>query len=188
MRVLTVDPGIDQTVAAEWDTVLGLERAGDPTKARSNPIYSFTRVRTVKTKPERPLVERLEVLSTWMFEEACGLGADGSSYQVVIELPTTWQPYPDRRARQSSKSSINADGIGKLALAIGALIAGAARVCEVVTVPPPRAQGMGLKPGERAAFKRDWVNRVLRSVDRAPVTNDDQASAILLGLIYLEGK
>lgn len=126
-HVVAIDPGIDAAGVACFD--LRDWRKGE---SFAQAVARLGQYQVLRTAPATPLADRLGELHAGLQDVL----RDHRPERVYVEAPAIAGAYWKRRARQYSKTAINAAALAKLYLAIGVLVGAAAgELLDVVFVP-----------------------------------------------------
>jgi len=150
--IASVDPGLDETAVVRFDL-----RRWEPTSNFAVAVRALELDYTIlDTTPDMLLADRLDALSL-NIEAACGPGRPYEAGIIYLELPSlAGGSYQAMRTRMGATR--NAADIGKLHMAIGALIAGMRRAgVMVVPFPAPRINKDKKRDAVRQLVPADWA-------------------------------
>ena len=166
MILLTLDPGIDQTGVAVFDSA----RLRQPLRELLACRDALVLVTALRTKPAPPVTDRLADLARQLRVVIVETGAR----LVLIERPAIAGTYGRNRRKAGTADGFMPRTMQVFGFAVGALVATAADAdCAVEFVGAPR-----LSKAERALA----VRAVWPALGR---TNEDQRDALYLGLAAL---
>lgn len=150
--IASVDPGLDETAIVRFDL-----RRWEPTTNFARAAEALESDYTIlDTSPDMLLADRLEALAL-NIGASCGPGRPYEAGVIYLELPAIeGGGYAAMRTRMGVTR--NAGAIGKLHMAIGALLAGI-RLARVMVVPFPA-------PRINKDRKRDAVRQLLTQVGK----------------------
>lgn len=181
--LVSIDPGIDRAAAAIWQPTL--QTTTDLVALASR----LQLVRECTTDPANLLAARLAQLTDWaglLVEDVrrllqlSNLVAIGDRAAVVVEWPAFAGMYRGRTHQRSNTTQPNAEAMGKLYAATGAIIGGVSRWChQVETLPAAKTP----RETKQLIGRRALESAIAREGTKASFpNNDDTRSAVAIGL------
>lgn len=184
--LVSIDPGIDRAAAAIW-----IDRPAGRLALNVDGLATHLRaVRECHTEPGFQLGTRLSQLTDWAgllvqdvrhLLQLGNLIAVGDRCSVVVEWPAFAGMFRGRTRQRSKLVQPNAEAMGKLYAATGAIIGGVSRWCVHVVAQPASKVPRETKQlvGRRAL---DRFNAGDLAASQKLPNNDDVRSAVFIGL------